>query len=1014
MKRALFLLGTAFAFAFFSPLLRAGNGKIDVNSKTLDLTMLFLYAETDDNLDGGTAKTWRQVFNEGSKRLWNATNGQLRIGKVTVYARALDKKNDADVWISKVGGQLGNVAYTTSVGSLGVPGQHMQFNQRNHLLRADYLGDCSIAHEIGHYALNLYDEYLGGSVLIAKKDHFSRADIIDVNPPTPFIYSINDSNTIASLMDSGGSVAGKNLRTEFDTADNVVKGVAAPNGEWYMSKQWIERRESCWETMSKIEVNGVKLFTDIPTGDSPNNPPPGFVDIEWEKIPSLSRVVLCIDQSESMATNSKMGLAIAGARIFSNLTEAAHEVVAYDTLNREEDHFTVEGDRLGIVSFNDGVSTLLPLTEVDGAGQVKADATTAVGALSANGGTALGDGINQALGLITGAGAKSSQEAIIVLSDGDDTASIIKPAEAAANCLARGARVFSVVVGAGGSGNTLAAIANLTGGKFYQATDASALLAIYPSILAQLRGGALVNSTYNIAGESESSSVSTPVDGFSEETIFSLANVSPGYQYSIKSPKGKVYTGSVPEDGVVFEQSADETHFRVQHAAVGQWQQLVTTPHGLPGVHFRYALTNASATQKVNVITSTTQSTYAAPDPIVVRCTVTAGDPVAGAEVQGVITGPDGFLSYVTLFDDGAAAHGDTTEGDGVYSAAFQPDGGSGVYTIDVNVVNKTGQQAISTPELTGTKFVPQSIVAFQRSSTVTVQVTGAVAAAKDWFRVDALSIAKDKKNPGFGTVTMTAEINAPVGQLQPLTDTMNVVFGTRFFQITPGALTATNTPGVYKILKKDYSLSGTLMIETGGSSRGKLMVTKKNFDLSGTPFAATLDVKILSGRFQEAVTIQPVLSPTPAPTKLTYLSKKNFANTPTLFFDGIKATVNHAAANKDTLRIVSTFEGGGADYDPATQDADLSLGSFALHLPAGALVKKKQISKGKVAIGAGSAQITIDLSKHTLLLNGSKLALNGELGRTMSTALDMGSFEQTGVLTVKQTTKKGAETLLY
>ncbi|MEA3209809.1 MAG: hypothetical protein QOE70_2866 [Chthoniobacter sp.] len=55
------------------------------------------------------------------------------------------------------------------------------------------------------------------------------------------------------------------------------------------------------------------------------------------------------------------------------------------------------------------------------------------------------------------------------------------------------------------------------------------------------------------------------------------------------------------------------------------------------------------------------------------QCSVTAMDPVGGAEVKGVVTGPDGNLFYVTLYDDGLAAHGDEAANDGVYSASFVP-----------------------------------------------------------------------------------------------------------------------------------------------------------------------------------------------------------------------------------------------------------------------------------------------------------------------------------------------------
>ncbi|MEA3187450.1 MAG: calcium-activated chloride channel regulator 3/4 [Chthoniobacter sp.] len=992
---------------------QAGSGTIDVTAKTMDLSVLFTYSESDDNLDGAASTTWKEVFNEGSRRLWNATNGQLRLGKVTVYTRALDRKDDADVWISPVG----NTAYSTDAGVLGVPGQHMQFFANKHLSLSGYLGDCSIAHEIGHYAFGLWDEYIGFSVPLAKKDNYTDADA-RYESDNPNIHSISDTDTIASLMDAGGGVPGKKLRTEFDTAANIVKGTAF-DSRWFMNKQWYKRKESCWETMSKLTFDGTTVFQNIPTGASPNAAPPNFVDIEWEKVPTLSRLVLCIDRSASMAVSSKMQLAIAGAKIFTNLTQEAHTFEITNASGVSEGTVTVNGDELGVVDFNDAASTDLPLTTVDENGDTKGDAESDIGTLYATGHTAIGDGLQQALGVITAAGSKVTQEAVILLSDGFDDSSTITPAEAAGNCAVRGVRVFSIALGSDADAGTLGAVAIVSHGKLYQATDALGLLQIYPTIAAELKGGGLVSSVGDISHEQEDTSQTVTVDPFTEETSFSLSSVSAGFTFSIKSPNGKIYTGSVPADGVRYEKTDNEAHFRVSNPAPGKWEQFVTAPSGSANASFRYALTNTSATAKVNVSVTTPKAIYDAPDPIVFQCSVTATDPVGGADVKGVVTGPDGNLFYVTLYDDGLAAHADETANDGVYSATFAPPSGNGVYTIDVTAINKTGKQAIVNPEKGDTPFVPQAIAPFQRTTSATVRVTGATAVHRDWFRVDALSIRKNKNDITTGTIKMTAELNAQVGQLRPLTSLINVFFGENShygnsLQIPADALEETKIPGVYKISNED-GLSGTLMLEIGGSSRTKLIVTKKNFDLTGTPFASSLDVKILCGNYLQKVTLEPTLTPAQLPTKLTYLSKRNFAETPTLFLDGIKASINHATLNKDTLRIVSTFQGDGQNYDPATQAMDVRLGNFTLTIPQGTLtLNARKVAKGKVPIGAGSAQVTIDLQKHTFVLTGSKLELNGLLDRTNITALELGDFAQKGVLTTKQTFTGTTEKLRY
>lgn len=998
---------------------QAGSGTIDSTAKTVDLTVLFTFSEATENLDGAANPTWRQVFNAGSRRLWNATNGQLRIGKITVYVRAADKKDLADVWISRGD----HPAFSTDVGVLNVPGQHMQFFPKHRDLTV-YLGDCSIAHEIGHYILNLFDEYIGYSVPLARKDNFTMADVrVELNS-SPFLHSISPMDTVTSLMDAGGGVVPANRRTEFDTASNVTKGVAGA-GRWWMTKHWFLRRESCWETMAKLNFNGQLYFQDIPIGASPNSEPPGFVDIEWKVIPTLCRLSLCVDRSESMLNDNKLRLALTGAKIFTNLTQEQHTVSYTNAGGAEEGTIIFRGDELAVVGFNDVADPVYPLHEMDP--DEKTNARSAIATLFAEGHTAIGDGLQASLDQITSAGDPVTQEAIILLTDGfKDTGS--DPLIAAVNCAARHVKVYTIALGPGADTGLLAGLAGITGGRFFQASDATTLLDLYPAILAELKGNGLVTSAFDVAHEEEQTNQTVTVDPFTEEVTFSLGSISAGFHFALKSPKGKVYTASVPADGVSFEQSDTEAHFLVSNPTPGKWVQFVTAPKGVnAGVveNFRYALTTTANTQLVNVRAATTQDTYAFPDPIVVHCTVTAGSPVGGAEVSASVTGPDGALSYVTLYDDGLPEHADATANDGVYSASFLPFAGSGVYTIEVTANNKAGKEAITNPESTGKPFVPQPIKPFIRMATTTTKVTGAAASKIDWMRVDALTILKDKKNPAIGKVTATIEFNAPNGQIDPTTDFLNVVLGTHYFVITPGALTAMKTPGVYKISNtaNNYQLTGTLQLGIGGSSRGRLVVTKGNFDLSGTPFAATLDVKLIDGNiplsqigtFQQVVALQPLLSPAAAPTKLSYVSKRNYSTTPTLFFDGIKATVNHAVANRDTLRIVSTFQGGGENYDPATQDADLALGGFALHLPATTLVKgRTNVCKGKVVVGAGSVQVSLDLKNHICIVSGAKLALNGRVDRTMGTSLVAGSFDQSGVLTVQQTVRGKVETLVY
>jgi hypothetical protein len=75
------------------------------------------------------------------------------------------------------------------------------------------------------------------------------------------------------------------------------------------------------------------------------------------------------------------------------------------------------------------------------------------------------------------------------------------------------------------------------------------------------------------------------------------------------------------------------------------------------------------------------------------RLAVENGLAVTGAQVQALVTRPDGTGVTVALHDDGnLAAHGDAQADDGVYTALFTQYAGSGVYRAEFRISNTTGQ----------------------------------------------------------------------------------------------------------------------------------------------------------------------------------------------------------------------------------------------------------------------------------------------------------------------------------
>ncbi len=156
------------------------------------------------------------------------------------------------------------------------------------------------------------------------------------------------------------------------------------------------------------------------------------------------------------------------------------------------------GVQLGLVSFNNTARVNKPLTHE------REEVTEAIDRLWANGGTAIGDGLNLALDEIAQRPQNSEGEAapalVVLLSDGASTAGT-PPEQAAARAVEQQVPVYTVGIGDRNAAPvigpqqqavpldeaTLQQVAEQTGGTYYYAADASELQQIYEELGSQVR-----------------------------------------------------------------------------------------------------------------------------------------------------------------------------------------------------------------------------------------------------------------------------------------------------------------------------------------------------------------------------------------------------------------------------------------------------------------------------------------------------------------------------------------------
>ncbi|MEI6137453.1 MAG: VWA domain-containing protein, partial [Chloroflexota bacterium] len=177
-------------------------------------------------------------------------------------------------------------------------------------------------------------------------------------------------------------------------------------------------------------------------------------------------VILAVDVSSSMTAP------LANGR--STRLQAAQAVVT-SFVN------SLSGDRVGLVIFQARALTLSPLTADLDAIRARVSAL-APGLL--NDGTAIGLGLSEAITLAKDSPAKS--RVIVLLTDGENNAGSISPTQAARVAQAIGIRVYTVgFLGTNGTGvdqQSLAAIAEATGARSYNAQTQTELQQAYSEI----------------------------------------------------------------------------------------------------------------------------------------------------------------------------------------------------------------------------------------------------------------------------------------------------------------------------------------------------------------------------------------------------------------------------------------------------------------------------------------------------------------------------------------------------
>jgi hypothetical protein len=372
------------------------------------------------------------------------------------------------------------------------------------------------------------------------------------------------------------------------------------------------------------------------------------------------QVEVVIDHSGSMADNGKMDAARKAAMTFIGLLDDSTQV--------------------GVVSFDDGTAVNYPLTPIDPASTVRADAEAAVDGLQPAGGTSIGGGLSAGNGQL---GSSGANRAIVLLTDGmENTAPYAL--DVIGSEIDAGVRVFTIGLGSDADGSLLTTIAGLRNGLYYPAPSGGDLQDIYVRLSGAVTGQQDVLRITGTIHPGEVLASSFVIDGSATDATVGVEWPGSVVGLTLLAPDGTVYTESDPGAGNTFLGGPTSAFFKLASPMPGTWGAYVTgvsvAAGGEPYTVF------ARVASPIIADFGTTPASFAVGDHGTIQVRLSDGAPILGATVLATLTPPAGSgraAQSLTFFDDGL--HGDGAAGDGTYGASFVAGvAGPGTYTVAV------------------------------------------------------------------------------------------------------------------------------------------------------------------------------------------------------------------------------------------------------------------------------------------------------------------------------------------
>jgi len=643
-----------------------------------------------NNPQGSEKVVYEEIFAHFADAVCEQTNGEHKLGKVSVFRENKHRSKSDIIWGEREWPRA-------NASGFGANGMHIWFGDvfpngsgpgKDHDMLQDPQGaGYTLAHEWGHYAYGLFDEYQGS------------AD--SGEPSTP----INTDTATTSIMSNQWQAITAGMQwLNHSTADTIGNIDRTAQGRVYGKSAWDVLLQDAKDDpklgRKTAQPNRTRFLTLA--DNAPDVTTPLKIELPAEQASCQNQLdVVWVEGDIDMQVVIDRSYSMYGQAI-NNAKQAAKILV----------DATAEGSTsMGLVTFSSdhNVQQDYPITKIESPDlSVKTELKAAIDAIRENGSTALYDGSQLALENLTSFQLSENSGApgvVFILADGDDNDSSYTQQQVINNYQNENIPIFSFGYGNASPTGPLLTLANETGGKYFSSPTSLAEI-----VDAFLQANAVATDNQNLASSTfiidslQSATQAIAVDsGLDNINVFINHNANlDGVQLTLLDSNGNEVSDvafDCFDAAGTLSCSTNITSQQISSHGMGEWQLQVANINDTNNLT---ATVNVSAEPSLSgsytvSVEGAQGNAVTYPAPMILTTAITKDKLITGANVEATITDPNQTSTNLEMLDNGL--EGDAIAGDGIYSV-IAPYNENGIYQIEVNVNNEGGNAIYTTTGL--------------------------------------------------------------------------------------------------------------------------------------------------------------------------------------------------------------------------------------------------------------------------------------------------------------------------